>query len=58
MGMRDVPCKPLSGLLQPNAFDQAREVEFMQAMERAYFFFGDDFVPLPRTTVVGDYGCS
>lgn len=25
-----------------NAFDQGREVEFMQAMERAYFFFGDD----------------
>jgi|SRR5450759_693840 hypothetical protein len=24
------------------AFDQGREVEFMQAMERAYFFFGDD----------------
>lgn len=26
------------------AFDQAREVEFMQAMERAFFFFGDDVV--------------
>lgn len=24
------------------AFDQAREVEYMQAMEDAYFFFGDD----------------
>ena len=24
------------------AFDQAREVEFLQVMERAYFFFGDD----------------
>jgi hypothetical protein len=24
------------------AFDQGREAEFMQAMERAYFFFGDD----------------
>jgi hypothetical protein len=24
------------------AFDQNREVEFVQAMERAYFFFGDD----------------
>lgn len=24
------------------AFDQAREVEYMQAMERVYFFFGDD----------------
>jgi hypothetical protein len=24
------------------AFDQGREVEFMQAMERAHFFFGDD----------------
>jgi hypothetical protein len=23
-------------------FDQSREIEFMQAMERAYFFFGDD----------------
>ena len=23
-------------------FDQTREVEFLQAMERAYFFFGDD----------------
>ena len=23
-------------------FDQQREVEFMQTMERAYFFFGDD----------------
>jgi hypothetical protein len=27
-----------------NAFDQAREIEFMQAMENAYFFFGDDVV--------------
>ena len=27
-----------------NAFDLEREVEFMQAMERAYFFFGDDVV--------------
>jgi hypothetical protein len=27
-----------------NAFDQAREIEFMDAMERAYFFFGDDVV--------------
>jgi hypothetical protein len=26
------------------AFDQAREIEFMQTMERAYFFFGDDVV--------------
>jgi hypothetical protein len=26
------------------AFDQGREIEFMQAMERAYFFFGDDVV--------------
>lgn len=26
------------------AFDQGREVEFMQAMEQAYFFFGDDIV--------------
>lgn len=25
-----------------NAFDQGREIEFMQAMEQAYFFFGDD----------------
>lgn len=25
-----------------NSFDQGREVEFMQAMERTYFFFGDD----------------
>jgi hypothetical protein len=25
-----------------NSFDQPREVAFMQAMERAYFFFGDD----------------
>jgi hypothetical protein len=25
-----------------NEFDQRRETEFMQAMERAYFFFGDD----------------
>jgi hypothetical protein len=25
-----------------NAFDQSREAEFMQVMERAYFFFGDD----------------
>jgi len=24
------------------AFDQGREIEFMEAMERAYFFFGDD----------------
>ncbi len=24
------------------AFDQGREIEFMQTMERAYFFFGDD----------------
>jgi hypothetical protein len=23
-------------------FDQAREIEFLQMMERAYFFFGDD----------------
>ena len=23
-------------------FDQAREVEFLEAMERAYFFFGND----------------
>jgi len=23
-------------------FDQAREIEFVQMMERAYFFFGDD----------------
>jgi hypothetical protein len=23
-------------------FDQAREIEFLQAMERAYFFFGND----------------
>jgi hypothetical protein len=23
-------------------FDQGREIEFMEAMERAYFFFGDD----------------
>jgi hypothetical protein len=27
-----------------NSFDQGREIEFMQAMERAYFFFGDDVV--------------
>jgi hypothetical protein len=27
-----------------NAFDQGQEIEFMQAMERAYFFFGDDVV--------------
>jgi len=27
-----------------NAFDQGREIEFMDAMERAYFFFGDDVV--------------
>lgn len=27
-----------------NSFDQAREVEFMQVMERAYFFFGDNVV--------------
>jgi len=26
------------------AFDPKREVEFLQAMERAYFFFGDDVV--------------
>jgi hypothetical protein len=26
------------------AFDQAREVEFLQMLERAYFFFGDDVV--------------
>jgi hypothetical protein len=26
------------------AFDPAREVEFLQAIERAYFFFGDDVV--------------
>src|SRR6516162_8224875 len=25
-----------------NAFGQPQEVEFIQAMERAYFFFGDD----------------
>lgn len=25
-------------------FDQAREVEFFQSVERAYFFFGDDVV--------------
>jgi hypothetical protein len=25
-----------------HGFDQQREVEFMQTMERAYFFFGDD----------------
>jgi hypothetical protein len=25
-------------------FDQAREIEFLQMMERAYFFFGDDVV--------------
>jgi hypothetical protein len=25
-----------------NTFDQGQEIEFMQAMERAYFFFGDD----------------
>jgi hypothetical protein len=27
-----------------NDFDQGREIEFMQAMGRAYFFFGDDVV--------------
>jgi hypothetical protein len=27
-----------------NAFDAGREVEYMQAMERAYFFFGDEVV--------------
>jgi hypothetical protein len=27
-----------------NTFDGGREVEFMQAMERAYFFFGDEVV--------------
>jgi hypothetical protein len=27
-----------------NAFDQGREIEFVDAMERAYFFFGDDVV--------------
>jgi hypothetical protein len=25
-------------------FDQSREIKFMQVMERAYFFFGDDVV--------------
>jgi hypothetical protein len=27
-----------------NDFDQGREIEFLQSMERAYFFFGDDVV--------------
>lgn len=27
-----------------NSFDQAREIDFMQAMESAYFFFDDDVV--------------
>jgi hypothetical protein len=26
----------------PNAFDHDREIEFMDAIEHAYFFFGDD----------------
>jgi hypothetical protein len=28
----------------PSSFDQRREAELMDAMERAYFFFGDDVV--------------
>jgi hypothetical protein len=30
-------------------FDQARQTEFMEMMERAYFFFGDDVVNYLKT---------
>ena len=30
-------------------FDQARETEFLEMMERAYFFFGDDVVNYLKT---------